>query len=281
MGTFWTAPTTNYKQTTLNGSITSGANSIVVNSTANMQSPGYIVIDRQDASGNNTPNAREVVSYTSITGNTLNGCTRGQDNSSQLAHNDGAIVETMPTVGMWNSLVTIVASAMDSNGSLNAFISPVTIGIGHFVQFDVTSIASIAQANIAINNIGTRLDVSAASVTGLGLSPVFIGSGQYSGPTIALGGLLIAPRPATLQWVSVLTKYVASTASVGFDFKVRGSSIFANATTLPAIAAGGTFVSTASIATKNINVGDILQGDIASVGANGMIQEVTIQAGSL
>ena len=68
--------------------------------------------------------------------------------------------------------------------------------------------------------------------------------------------------------------------SLGFDLQLRGASGFANATTRPSIAAGGTFVSTASIATVNIQSGNILQGDVASVGANGFVTQITIQAGT-
>ena len=275
MSTYWLAPTINYKQTTLNGSITSGQNTITLNSTANMQYPGYIIVDRQDSSGTNTSAFREVITYTGISGNVLTGCVRGADNSSPLAHNDGAVVETMPTVGMWNSLVTIVSSAIDPSGALNAFVSPVSLGYINTNSLLVASIASIAQLSIS------NLNVSGASVLGMGLSPVFTSGAQYSGPTVAIGGILVAPRPATLQWVSAFTRYVVSGASVGFDFKLRNASIFANATSLPAIAAGGTFVSTASIGTKNVNVGDMLQADIASVGATGNVLQVTIQAGSL
>jgi hypothetical protein len=161
---------------------------------------------------------------------------------------------------MWNSLTSIISTAVDTQGLLNAINSPVSI---------------------AIAQIGGYLNVSAASVTGFGFVPIFTGSGSYSGPTLAVGGLYIAPRAGTLKWVSAVTRYVASGTSVGFDFQLRGASVFANATTRPAISAGGTFVSTASIATININRGDILQADLASmVTGGGLIQEVSIQGGT-
>ena len=165
----------------------------------------------------------------------------------------------MPTVGMWNSLTTVVSSALDGSGYLKAIPSPVSI---------------------SVMQIGTRLEVSSASITGIPMSPVFVGSGVYSGPTTCIGGLLISPRPVTLRWVAALTRFVVSTASVGFDLRVRGASIFANATTRPSIAAGGTYVSTASIATVNINVGDLLQADVATVGIDGFVSQITIQAGT-
>jgi len=289
--TLYVAPIANFVQTTLNGAITSSATSITLTSTTNMQSPGYVVIDRTDSAGTATPNAREVIFYTGISGASITGVTRGADNSTARTHSDGAVVETTFTVGMYNSLATIVATAMTTDGYLLPLASPASIAIGRFIQITNSSIASTAReevrefvstsaASIAFSYIATRLDVSGASVTGLGISPVFIGSGFYSGPTTAIGGLLIAPRPATLRWVSAITKFVVSGASVGFDFQVRGASIFSNATTRPSIAAGGTFVSTASIATVNINAGDVLQADVASVGAAGIVQQITISGGT-
>ena len=248
---------------------------ITLNSVTGMQAPGYIVIDRTNSAGTSTPNAREVVSYTGISGSDLTGCTRGADGSTARQHSDGAVVETVPTVGMFNSLATIVSQGFTGDGYLKAIASPVSIARGEFNTL-YASVASIAQLYMT-----GRLDVSGASVTGnLGLYPVFSSSGNYSGPTVAIGGLLKVPKPGQLNWVSVITNYVVSTASVAFDLKKNRTSIFANATTAPSIAAGGTYVSTASIATKNIDRGDFLQADILSVGTDGFVRTITIQAGS-
>lgn len=148
MPTFWTAPTANFIQKTLSGAITDVATTITLNNATNLQSPGYAVIDRTDSAGTSTPNAREVIYYTGISGNDLTGVTRGADGSTARSHSDGAIVETMPTIGMWNSLTTIVATAMTSDGYLKAIASPVSIARGQFTQFVTPSIASIARAEI-------------------------------------------------------------------------------------------------------------------------------------
>lgn len=274
MPTFFTAPTVNYKQTTLNGAITNSATTITVNSITNLQAPGYIVIDRVDANGTSTPSAREVVSYTGISGSDLTGCTRGADGSTQQAHSDAAVVETMPTVGMWNSLTTIVATAVTTDGYLKALASPVTVGRLEAKNL-YASVASIAQ----IFTTG-RLEVSGASITGMGIYPTFTSSGNYSGPTLAIGGVLRAPMAGTLQWVSVSTRFVVSTASIGIDFKIRDVTAFANATMRPSIAAGGTYVSTASLSVKNINRGDLLSADIATVGVDGFVRTLSIQGGT-
>jgi hypothetical protein len=268
------APTINFKQTTLNGGIDDSVTTITLNSTANLQAPGYVVVDRVDSNGVSTPSLREVISYTGISGSDLTGCTRGADGSTQQAHSDLAVVETMPTVGMWNSLATIVVRGMTVDGYLKAIASPVSIARLQANQL-YASVASIAQAHVT-----QRLEVSGASITGFGFYPVFSSSANYSGPTVAIGGVLRAPRAGTLQWVSVSTRYVVSTASIGFDFKIRDVTAFANATMRPAIAAGGTFVSTASLSVKNINQGDLLSADIATVGTDGFVRTVTIQGGT-
>jgi len=273
MPTLFVAPTINYKQTTLNGAISDSVGTITVNDASNLQAPGYIVIDRVDANGVSTPNSREVVSYTGISGSDLTGCTRGADGSTAQAHSDAAVVETMPTVGMWNSLATIVSKAVTTDGYLKALASPVTVGRLEAKQL-YASVASIAQ----IFTTG-RLEVSGASITGFGIYPVFSSSGNFSGPTVSIG-FARAPRAGTLQWVSVTSRHPISTASAGFDFKIRDVTAFANATMRPSIAAGGTYVSTASLSVKNINQGDLLSADIATVGVDGFIRTVTIQGGT-
>ena len=257
--TIFLAPTANFVSKTLNGAITDSATTITLNNTTSLTAPGYAVIDRTDSTGTSTPNAREVIYYTGISGSDLTGVTRAADGSTARSHNDGAIVETMPTIGMWNSLATIVSSALDGSGYLKAIPSPV----------------SISQMHIA-----TRLSISGASVTGIGIYPLWRGTGAYSGPTTMVGGLLNVPRAGTLQWISIVTRTVASTGSVAFDIKKNGTSIFANATTAPAIAAGGTYVSTSSIATRSIDSGDRLQADILSVAPAGIITDITVQGGT-
>lgn len=269
------APTANFIQTTLNGAITSGAASITLNSVANLPSAGYIVVDRTDSNGNSTPSNREVITYTGITGSQLTGATRGADNSIARSHSDGAIVETMPTVGLWNSLATAVSVGLDVNGLLQAIASPVSITN----LISGTMFASIA--SIAIADIGTQLNASGASITGFGINPVWRTSGSYSGPTTFVGGILVAPQAGTIRWISAITRYVASGTSVAIDIQKNGTSIFANATTRPAITAGGTYVSIASIATMNVNRSDILTASIDSMLAGaGLITDLTIQGGA-
>jgi len=171
MASYYKAPTSNYWSTTLNGAINDSDDSIVLTSASGLQSPGVIVVNRQDGSGNNTPSAREVISYTGISTNTLTGCTRNFDNSTARSHADGSLVETMPFVGMWNDLSDGVDAALNSDGSglhITATASIATAIIeGATVQtLAVPSLASIAQADIP-NLDGSDITTDTIGLTSL------------------------------------------------------------------------------------------------------------------
>ena len=138
------APTANFSSTSLNGAIDDSATTITLNSTTGLQSPGYVVIDRQDANGNNTSNSREEVSYTGIAGSDLTGCTRGADTSTARSHSDGALVEPVLTVGMWN----------DQRDSINA---------EHAVDGTHSIVANVTITDMMVTN---SIGASGASVYG-------------------------------------------------------------------------------------------------------------------
>lgn len=147
--TFYLAPLQNYIEKTLSGGIDDTTTTITLNNTTNLRAPGYIVINRRNSSGTLTPNSREVIPYTAISGNDLTGCTRGGDGSTARTHSDQSIVETVLTVGMWNNLATIVSTGFTADGYLKAIGSPVSIARGELTQFVTPSIASIARGEIA------------------------------------------------------------------------------------------------------------------------------------
>lgn len=123
--TVFYAPTINYWSTTLNSTINKTVDTITLQSTTGLQYPGVIVIDREDGNGTATPNSREVVSFTGISGNDLTGCTRGFDNSDASAHSSGALVESICTAGMWN-------------GMIDALVAEHSIGGAHSTTYVVT-----------------------------------------------------------------------------------------------------------------------------------------------
>ncbi len=283
MPTFFLAPTANFVQTTINGAITDIAVTITLASTANLPSPGYIVIDRVDSSGISTPSAREVVAYTGISGNNLTGCSRGADGSTARSHSDGAVVETTPTIGLWNNLVTIVSTGFTSDGYLKAINSPVSIARAELTQAVIPSIASIAQihsTNVFASGITItgNLNVSGASVVGaFPLHPTFSFIGALSGPTTTIQTPVPMPYAGSFRYFSLITRTVASGASAIVDININGTSIF-DAGTRPSIAGGGTFVSTASIAVKAFAKGARLSWDYDTTG--GLITDMVVQGES-
>lgn len=139
------APTQNFASTSLNGNITNSDTSITVNDASLLQAPGYVVIDREDGSGTPTPNAREVVKYTGISTNTLTGCTRGADGSTAAEHTDGALVEPVLTVGMWNDHRDAINAEHTTTGT--HVISTASIQTTHTNNLFASS-ASVGNLNI-------------------------------------------------------------------------------------------------------------------------------------
>jgi hypothetical protein len=220
--TLYVAPTANYVSTTLNGAITDSAATITLNSTANLQAPGYVVIDRVDSNGNSTPNAREVVAYTGVSGNDLTGCSRGADGSTNRAHSNGAIVETMPTVGMWNSLSTIVASGLDSNGYLRAIASPVSIARGQFTQIVVPSVASLARAEIAFLENKQAAVTSVASIAEAKITRAFLAGVTITTSINAANASIVGFNAAVLRSQSLATALISIGSTNTFtDFMVH------------------------------------------------------------
>lgn len=271
MAVLFRAGGVNFLSTTLNGAISDTATTITLTSTTNLRAPGYLVINREDGSGNATPNAREVIYFEGISGNDITSVTRGADGSTARSHSDGALVEQTMTVGMYNSLASIVDMAIDNNGLLRAQVSPVTISILN------VPLARIPSALVSVATVLGHLNASGASITGIPLTPVFSFIGSLSGPTTLVQTPLIAPRAATWSFVNFVTRTVASGASMFIDINRNGTSIF-DAGTRPVIAGGGTFYSSASIATRNINRGDRISWDLdGASGGAGHITDFNIE----
>src|SRR3990167_9671689 len=122
--TIYMASGVNFLSTTLNGAINDVTDTITLTSATNVKAPGYAIIDRENSAGVATPSAREVISFTGVSGSDLTGTVRGADGSTARNHSDGAIVEFAPTIGLWNSLATIVSAGLDGSGYLKAIASP-------------------------------------------------------------------------------------------------------------------------------------------------------------
>lgn len=268
--TKYVAPTSNFWSTTLNGGISDSAGTITLNSTTGLQAPGYLVINREDGSGTPTPNAREVIYFTGISSNDITGVSRGADNSTARSHSDGALVESVNTVGNWNSLVTVIDQRIDDNGTFKALISPATLAIATIPLLRASS------ALISVATLSGHLNASGASITGFPITPTFVFVGSLSGPTTFVQTPLVMPRAGQFAFVNFITRTVASGASIFIDINKNGSSIF-DAGTRPVIAGTGTFYSSASIATKNFNRGDRITWDLDGATSGGHITDFNIQ----
>lgn len=117
MATLEKAPTSNFWSTSLNGAINDSVTTITLNSTVGLQAPGRLVINRQDSTGKNTPSAREVISFTGISGSDLTGVTRGADNSTARSHADGSLVESAIVVGNWDALYKVIDQEHNADGT--------------------------------------------------------------------------------------------------------------------------------------------------------------------
>lgn len=115
MAGLWDAPSVNFFSTTLNGGINNSVDTITLSSVTGLNAPGVLIINREDGNGTATPSAREVISFTGISGSDLTGVTRGYDGSTARAHSSGALVEAVFTVGMWNDAVAALTNVVDAS----------------------------------------------------------------------------------------------------------------------------------------------------------------------
>lgn len=231
--------------TTLNGSVAENDNSITLTTTTGLVAPGIICIDRVDTNGAATPTKREYISFTGISTNTLTGCVRGLAGSSDQAHASGAVVEELFSTTHWGDMVDFLQVSHDSGGNIV-----------------ISSTATIATARIF-----THLNASGASITGdFPLNPVWVMNASASTPTAGLGKTLHTPSGGSWKWFSVTLSKPASGASLIIDINKNGTSIFDTGTRL-VIPGGGTYVSTASIATKVFSAGNRFTVDVDAIGA--------------
>lgn len=299
MSTFWQSATVNAFSTTLSASIGSTDTTIALNSVTGLQSPGILVIDRQDGNGTNTPTVREYISYTGISGTNITGVTRARAGSTGQSHNSGALVEEVMSIDHWIDLRAIFTAEHTVNTGLHV-IGTATINYTETKQLAVTSIASIARieyqnlvgvslasenriengllvnvsgASLNLVNIGTNISASGASLQGFWLRPAWFLSGTLSGASAALGSPVAMPNNATVQFISATARIGASQSSIFFDVKKNGTSMLASSNVL-SIPINGTFASTSSIATNTFVAGDVLTVGTGNVSS--MVQDVTV-----
>jgi len=116
------SPTANFVQKTLGAPLTAAATTVTLNNTTSIPNlPGVFIVDRINSSDVETPSAREVVSYTAVSGSTLTGLTRNADASgSDQTHAINAVVEFGPDV-LWAESIydALTESVVVSTGLLD------------------------------------------------------------------------------------------------------------------------------------------------------------------
>jgi len=116
------SPTANFVQKTLGAPLAAAATTVTLNNTTSIPNlPGVFIVDRINSSDVETPSAREVVSYTAVSGSTLTGLTRNADASgSDQTHAINAVVEFGPDV-LWAKSIydALTESVVVSTGLLD------------------------------------------------------------------------------------------------------------------------------------------------------------------
>lgn len=295
-------PTQDFVSTTLNGSINDSVDSIVLNDASKMQYPGYVIIDREDGNGTSTPSAREIVSYTGITGNTLTGCTRGANDSTARSHSDGALVEATITVGMWSGLREAFTDTFGDSGTefnvSNATISQVThltriVGTSiasisrveskfiNGIQMALSSIASVPRAEFNYVNTKQMALSSAATISQLNVVTSLCASGaslfgvssgynvlfQVPGSLASykdVSGIAIMPSAGAISELIGYVKTPSSISSIAAYVVKQGGTVMG----MINILGGATYGSSASIANSALIKGDNLTLDIRSTASS-------------
>jgi hypothetical protein len=272
---------------TLAAGITDVATSFDVGDASKIVEPCYMVIDRVDSSGTvKNSSLWEYVKVTGVTSNTLT-ITRGQGGSTQQSHSSGAVIEAVVTSSMfedWYNALNpehtsagghvITGTATIANVMMSGNVTAAALGVTDGKITTLTS-TGISTANVTVTGY---LNVGSASIYGIGLNPTWYIPSLPSLPTTGLGRPVSMPRAGLIQFVSVTLNGIVSSPTVYFDVNKNFGSIF-DTGTRPLIT-NGTFISTASVATKNFKAGDVLSVDydMCDLGGNSVDATVTVSS---
>jgi hypothetical protein len=244
--------------TTLASGITDVASTMDVADASKIVAPCYLVIDRVDSAGTiKSTSLWEYVKVTNVATNTLT-ITRGQNGSTGQAHSAGAVVEAVVTSAHFEDWYDVLNPEHDSSGG------HVIVGTMTVAGMNLASVATIAVASVGTLN-----------VTSGSLNPTWYIPSLPSAATTSLGRPVSMPRGGNWNFVNVTLNGIISSPSIYFDVNKNFTSIF-DAGTRPLIA-NGTFVSTASIATKAFSSGDVFTVDY-DFGGNSVDATVTLSS---
>jgi hypothetical protein len=257
MATYPRVPTGNNKQYTLDAQISAGATSLTLNQTVAgvVRAPGYLVIDRIDSSGNVTATKREYKYFTGVSGANLTGLS-SSDGTDQV-HAVGAIVEFVSNVGDENDKYSVFTTEHSDLGQHGSLPSLSYARVGNLVGLSQASLNTLNLTNLIASN---GLNASGASISGVdAIRPTWVFS-TLSGASTGIGAPVSMPASGTIRFVSVALQSPVSGASLILDVNKNNTSIFDTGTRI-SILGGGTFASTASIATKIFSAGNFMSVD--------------------
>lgn len=128
---------------TLSASTSIGASTLPVNSIALWPNKAFtVIVDRGNSSA-------EYIAISGTSGSSLVVAGKGQQSTSDVGHNSGASVESVPTAGDWNNLIDSVSNlALATTGAL-----------------DPAKVTDLATAQILTNKRITKRVYSAASAS--------------------------------------------------------------------------------------------------------------------
>jgi len=250
--------------TSLSSGITDVAGSMDVGDASKIPGVTYLVIDRVDSAGTlKATSLWEYVKVTNVAGNTLT-ISRGQGGSTAQAHGSGAVVEAVVTSAMFEDWYAALNPEHTASG-------------GHVIATATVTEINSTRNILSSATVTSSLNLSGASVIGLGLNPSWYIPSLPSNATTGLGRPAAMPRAGTLKFVNVTLNGIISSPSVAFDIAKNGTSIF-DTIGRPLIA-NSTFVSTASIKTPNFNSGDVLRVDYSvAVGGGNQVDAIVTAA---
>lgn len=208
MATLYKVPTQNSIQYTLDSQIAAGASSLTLNQsvTGIVQAPGVLVIDRVDSSGNKTPSKREYKTFTGVSGAQLTGLSGGLAGSSDQVHEVGAVVEFIPDIIWAQALYDVITAEHNTSGNHTAITA--------------------SSASIAVLDVKTSINASAASVNGLLRS--FTVSG-VSGASMMMKDVTFTPGSGVTMYMNSANNVVIGSSGAagtgGFNalFQVPGN----------------------------------------------------------
>lgn len=252
------APTDNFESTSLNGAINDSVDTITLNDTSNLLSPGYLVINRQDSNGTNTPNSREIVKYTGVSGSDVTGVTRAADNSTARSHSDGSLVEPALTIGMWNDQQDFLAVSLATvDGSLRP-LANATITTLDVTTLNLTQEPAGIVGQFMWSRSGSLATVLAATATDTHFPLMRVSKNLTINSFY--GSLISAPSLAAFQF----------NISMGSGVSTAFSSIFS---TKPTIDIGENSTETAATASAlsltSLASGALLRAEIEAHGDSG------------